>query len=352
MESLDKNTEIFNAISVIVVSPEFNEDSQTFVENNYGIFDEEDENKHEYKQVYEDYVAIMDRVISARLKNENGFSESEIAAFLTSFEQNKDAYTATNADTVDTLYSFIDFMHFKKSMIDFKKGSKENSQAINEAGFTNKSENDKIRDAAGGSNAEAAIASYNDIMNEQFEGKGSAWNVKLNQTKPKNGILSMKISQRKHESLKNDLLRIDATFDDVDQEDFILSFMNPPPEQQKMIQEMVVLSEEGPYCKIMYWKMKIPMMSSRDNTMKITVTDHEGGRFVVAETVDHPDKPVQPGVVRMFIHTRGYVRPSKTIEGALDYTELSVFNMGGYMPARLLNMVIASETQKEFAVLV
>ena len=181
MESQDKNSEIFNAICLIVVSPEFNEDSQAFVENNYAIFDEEDENKHEYKQVYEDYVSIMDRVISAKLKNDSGFSEPEIEAFLASFEQNKDAYTATNAETVDTLYSFIDFMHFKKSMIDFKKAAnKDNSEAINEAGFTNKSENDKVRDAAGGSNAEAAIASYNEIMKEQFEGKGSAWKVKLN----------------------------------------------------------------------------------------------------------------------------------------------------------------------------
>ena len=66
-------------------------------------------------------------------------------------------------------------------MIDFKKAAnKDNSEAINEAGFTNKSENDKVRDAAGGSNAEAAIASYNEIMKEQFEGKGSAWKVKLN----------------------------------------------------------------------------------------------------------------------------------------------------------------------------
>jgi hypothetical protein len=41
--------EIFNAICQIVVSPEFNEDSKAFVEQNYAIFDEEDENKHEYK---------------------------------------------------------------------------------------------------------------------------------------------------------------------------------------------------------------------------------------------------------------------------------------------------------------
>ena len=88
----------------------------------------------------------------------------------------------------------------------------------------------------------------------------------------------------------------------------------------------------------------MPMMSARDNVMKITITDHEGGRFVVCETVEHPSKPVQKGVVRLFLYTRGWIRPSKTEEGSFDYTELSVFNMGGYMPARLLNMVVDSET--------
>jgi hypothetical protein len=47
--------------------------------------------------------------------------------------------------------------------------------------------------------------------------------------------------------------------------------------------------------------------------------------------------------------TRGFIRPNKESPAdTLDYTELSVFNMGGYMPARLLNMVIASETAKDF----
>ena len=142
MDSTDKNTEIFNAISKIVVSPEFNTDSKAFIDSNFAIFDEEDENKHEYKQVYEDYVAIMDRVITARLKNEFGFSDQQVEGFLVSFEQNKQAYTSQNADAVDTLYSFIDFLHFKNQMIAFKKSTKENADALNQEGFTNKSEND------------------------------------------------------------------------------------------------------------------------------------------------------------------------------------------------------------------
>jgi hypothetical protein len=117
----------------------------------------------------------MDRVISASLKNESGFSEAEIEAFLSTFEQNKAAYTETNADTVDTLFSFIDFEHFKKSLIDMKKAAtSDNTEAINEAGFTNKSENDKLAAEAGGSDQAANIASYYKIINEP-----TGWKVKL-----------------------------------------------------------------------------------------------------------------------------------------------------------------------------
>ena len=110
-----------------------------------------------------------------------------------------------------------------------------------------------------------------------------------------------------------------------------------------MMEAMDVLVDNGPNDKIVYWKFKMPMMSSRDNVMNIKIVDHEGGRFFVGETVEHPDKPVFPGVVRMFVYTRGFVRPGKEA-GTHDYTELTVMNMGGYIPARLLNMVIASET--------
>lgn len=58
---------------------------------------------------------------------------------------------------------------------------------------------------------------------------------------PKDG-LSMKIWQRKHESLSNDLIRIEATLQNIDMEDFIQFFMNPPPDQQSMMQEQVTLA--------------------------------------------------------------------------------------------------------------
>ena len=108
-------------------------------------------------------------------------------------------------------------MHFKKLMLEFKKSTNENADAINESGFTNKSENDNVAKEAGGSDAAAAIASYTQIASEPLEGKDSPWNLKINQDKPnENGVHALKIYQRKHETLKNDLIRIDATFTGCD----------------------------------------------------------------------------------------------------------------------------------------
>jgi len=82
--------------------------------------------------MYEDYFLIIDRTICIRLKKFYRYSESEIEEFFNNFEQNKEAYEANNSNTFDVLYPIINFIYFKKSMIDFKKISKENAQAINE----------------------------------------------------------------------------------------------------------------------------------------------------------------------------------------------------------------------------
>jgi hypothetical protein len=50
MESSDDtNMSIFNCITNLIASSQFIYDSMVFVDKNYGVFDEEEENKHEYK---------------------------------------------------------------------------------------------------------------------------------------------------------------------------------------------------------------------------------------------------------------------------------------------------------------
>jgi len=63
----------------------------------------------------------MEKAIEARLLTEFGFTDDEINDFYTSFGDNKAAYEQRNSNTVDSLYSFIDFDRFKNDMIQMKK---------------------------------------------------------------------------------------------------------------------------------------------------------------------------------------------------------------------------------------
>ena len=80
--------------------------------------------------MYEDYFLIIDRTICIRLKNFYRYSESEIEEFFNNFEQNKEAYEANNSNTFDVLYPIINFMYFKKSMIDFLKIKKKSDPQL------------------------------------------------------------------------------------------------------------------------------------------------------------------------------------------------------------------------------
>jgi hypothetical protein len=101
--------------------------------------------------------------------------------------------------------------------------------------------------------------------------------------------------------------------------------------------------------EVRYWRIKMPMMSDRDNVVRIHQREIEGGsEFVEMKTLVRDDVPEVPGCVRMFHFTRGLVTINKEHPDTIDYTEIMYMNLNGYFPARLMNMVIASETQKEF----
>ncbi len=58
--------------------------------------------------------------------------------------------------------------------------------------------------------------------------------------------------------------------------------------------------------------------------------------------------PVNKNIVRMYQSITGYQRPHPTIPKCLLYTEIDMMDMKGYLPARLLNMVMASAGKAEF----
>ena len=57
------------------------------------------------------------------LKNEQyGHSEEQVEGFYKTFKDNIEHYKTMNADVMDTLFGMVDFSHFKKSLLEYKKG--------------------------------------------------------------------------------------------------------------------------------------------------------------------------------------------------------------------------------------
>jgi len=124
---------------------------------------------------------------------------------------------------------------------------------------------------------------------------------------------------------------------------------NPPADKMKMVVEQRDVEIIDEHNRIKYWRIKMPMMSQRDNVAQMyTKPMDDGSTFVMSKSVERDDVPEVPNVVRMFLFIRSYIRPNKDSPAdTIDYTEITHFNMKGYFPARLMNMVIASEAQKE-----
>jgi hypothetical protein len=64
---------------------------------------------------------------------------------------------------------------------------------------------------------------------------------------------------------------------------------------------------------------------------------------VVISSIEHPDFPERKGIIRMEMFKASLVQQQGP---DIKITEFSNFNMKGYFPMRLLNMVMASAVEK------
>ena len=83
----------------------------------------------------------------------------------------------------------------------------------------------------------------------------------------------------------------------------------------------------------------MPLMSDRDNCILFKSIDRADGKMLYeVKTVDHPECPLVKGVIRMTMFKCSLAWD----EGSdLKLIEFSNFDMGGYFPARLMNMAMA-----------
>lgn len=119
----DNDLTIFKNVAAIIATTEFATANQDFYNMHAHKFDaKDDENKHEYMQLFENYVSLNDQVLEAKLLEDYGYTKEDMKAFYDTFQDNRKRYEEEDACAFDTLFTIINFDAFKKQMFAAKTG--------------------------------------------------------------------------------------------------------------------------------------------------------------------------------------------------------------------------------------
>jgi len=91
---------------------------------------------------------------------------------------------------------------------------------------------------------------------------------------------------------------------------------------------------------ILYFKMKMTGMSERDSILSMEQFNMDDGRVIfISKAVEHPKYPETKKVIRLDIYSAGHCVQDGD---DLRYVEFAYFDMKGWFPTRLMNMMIGS----------
>ena len=62
-----RNSEIFGLICNLITAEDFQTGQVNFFEKNCQVFTDDEENKHEYKNIHESYIALIDDILEAAI---------------------------------------------------------------------------------------------------------------------------------------------------------------------------------------------------------------------------------------------------------------------------------------------
>jgi len=86
------------------------------------------------------------------------------------------------------------------------------------------------------------------------------------------------------------------------------------------------------------------MMTMRDAVCSMVVKEVEGGKTLyISTSIDRADTPVPQGVIRMTFYDATLV---EQVGDDLKLVKFGSFDLGGYFPARLINMLMAKQQDK------
>ena len=116
----------------------------------------------------------------------------------------------------------------------------------------------------------------------------------------------------------------------------------------KHMKELTIVernAENSP--SIIYSRSKMPMMSERENLISmVKIPLNDGRTLFLIRSIEHPNYPVTKKAIRMQFYKASCY---KQVGEDLHVLEFSNFSLGGYFPAKLLNMVLANMMAKGVA---
>jgi hypothetical protein len=142
------------------------------------------------------------------------------------------------------------------------------------------------------------------------------------------------------------MLRIDATFKDMDSDKLFAYWTSDEIGNQQGIKEYRCLKKVNDETIIYYGRFAMPLMSDRDciSLMQKKPVPDGKGFYMSVETVEYPDMPPIPGVCRMFNQNSIWVRPDAQDPTLCHYTEFSAIDMKGKIPVYIANLMMTQDT--------
>ena len=102
-----KNKDIYTKICELVIDPEFNEGQIAFFEKNRHQFNDDEENKHHYKEIHEEYIKMLDLAIEVQIKQT--YTDEDMDEFFKDFMENFKMYLDINEDAYNVMSASINF---------------------------------------------------------------------------------------------------------------------------------------------------------------------------------------------------------------------------------------------------
>ncbi|TGZ70318.1 hypothetical protein CRM22_003276 [Opisthorchis felineus] len=128
-EMISPFDEVIGYLEDIIMSNEFQEIQEQFLENNCYAFEDSDENKLCYTSIHDEYVDTVEKFLEEQLRCQ--IPSFNMEDFLNRMSENKGDL---DGEIFEMLYTFTDFVSFKEMMLDYKKaktGATVNLELIN-----------------------------------------------------------------------------------------------------------------------------------------------------------------------------------------------------------------------------